>query len=256
MNKIEIFYSLFKTRPKQSIHQSIYQSMSYMLLLEVLSLPNEIVDIIYEFMKVNAVNALRNHFKNAKKRYEAFYKLSHYSFEYISNITIYSINSIYYNNFNVINSNLKDKVIEDIYKDLIIMNESHYPRAKYLRHYWANALGNTSQILMHYYNRLAFSDSLKKKNINYIYLTASIQLWFKLCQKYNLYLVLCYMKSAKKVDRNSKAIQLRTIKNFAEFRFAPLVTYAKMHEDTIRNEMGLMRNHRLLRLNAFERSIY
>jgi hypothetical protein len=64
------------------------------------------------------------------------------------------------------------------------------------------------------------------------------------------------MKSAKKVDRNSKAIQLRTIKNFAEFRFAPLVTYAKMHEDTIRNEMGVMRNHRLLRLNALERSIY
>ena len=230
--------------------------MSYMLLLEVLSLPNEIVDIIYEFMKVNAVNAIINHFKNAKKRDEAFKTLSHYSFEYISNITIYSINSIYYNNFNLINSNLKDKVIEDIYKDLIILHQSHYPRVKYLRHHWANVLGNTSLILMHYYNRLAFSDSLKKKNINYIYLTASIQLWFKLCQKYNLYLVLFYMKSAKKVDRNSKAIQLRTIKNFAEFRLAPLVTYAKMPENNIGNEMGLMRNHRLLRLNAFERSIY
>ena len=230
-------------------------SMSYMFLLEVLSLPNEIVDIIYEFMKVNAANALRNHFKNAKKRHEAFYKLSHYSLEYISNITIYSIHSINYN-FQSINSNLKDKVIEDIYKDLIILDQSHYPRVKYLRHYWANVLGNTSLILMHYYNRLAFSDCLKKKNINYIYLKASIQLWFKLCQKYNLYLVLCYMKSAKKVDRNSKAIQLRTIKNFAEFRFAPLVTYAKMPENSIGNEMGLLRNHRLLRLNAFERSIY
>ena len=64
------------------------------------------------------------------------------------------------------------------------------------------------------------------------------------------------MKSAKKVDRNSKAIQLRTIKNFAEFRFAPLVTYAKMPENNIGNEMGFMRNHKLLRLNAFERSIY
>lgn len=64
------------------------------------------------------------------------------------------------------------------------------------------------------------------------------------------------MKSAKKVDRNSKAIQLRTIKNFAEFRFAPLVTYAKMPEDSIRNEQGMMPHHKLLRLNAFERSIY
>jgi uncharacterized protein YejL (UPF0352 family) len=220
-----------------------------MLLLEVLHLPNEIVDIIYEFMKVNAVNAIINHFKNAKKRHEAFSELSHYSLGYISINTIYSIYSIN-------NSNFKDKVIEDIYKDLIILHESHYPRVKYLRHHWANVLGNTSQILMHYYNRLAFSDSLKKKNINYIYLTASIQLWFKLCQKYNLYLVLCYMKSAKKIDRNSKAIQLRTIKNFAEFRLAPLVTYAKMPENNIGNERGLMRNHRLLGFNAYERSIY
>ena len=230
--------------------------MSYMLLLEVLALPNEIVDIIYEFMKVNAANALRSHFKNAKKRHEAFDKLSHYSFEYISNITIYSIHSIHYNNFHVINSKFKDKVIEDIYKNLIILHQSHYPRAKYLRHYWANVLGNTSLILMHYYNRLAFSDCLKKNNINYDYLKLSIQLWFKICQKYNLYLVLFYMKSAKKVDRNSKAIQLRTIKNFAEFRLAPLVTYAKMPEDSIRNEQGMMPHHKLLRLNAFERSIY
>jgi hypothetical protein len=256
MNKIEIFYSLFKTTPKQSINPSIHQSMSYMLLLEVLSLPNEIIDIIYEFMKVNAVNALRNHFKNAKERHEAFYKLSHYSFEYISINTIYSIYSINNSNFHIINSNFKDKVIEDIYKYLIIMHKSHYPRVKYLRHHWANALGNISQILMHYYNRLAFSDSLKKKNINYIYLTESIQLWFKLCQKYNLYLVLCYMKSAKKVDRNSKAIKLRTIKNFAEFRLAPLVTYDKMPEDSIRNERGIIPNHKQLRFNAYERSIY
>jgi hypothetical protein len=68
---------LFKTTPNQSINPSIHQSinpaMSYMLLLEVLALPNEIVDIIYEFMKVNAVNTIRNHFKNAKERHEAFY---------------------------------------------------------------------------------------------------------------------------------------------------------------------------------------
>jgi hypothetical protein len=226
-----------------------------MLLLEVLSLPNDIVDIIYEFMKVNAANVLRNHFKNTKKRNEAFYTLSHYSIEYISNITIYSIHSIYSNNFQSINSKFKDKVIEDIYKYLIILHESHYPRAKYLRHHWANVLGNISQILMHYYNRLAFSDCLKKNNINYDYLKASIQLWFKVCQKYNLYLILCYMKSAKKVDRNSQAIQLRTINNFAEFRLAPLVTYAKMPEDSIRNERG-MPHHKLLGFNAYERSIY
>jgi hypothetical protein len=228
--------------------------MSYKLLLEVLPLPNEIVNIIHEFMKVNAANVIVAYFKNAKKRYDVFGYLSHYSIEYISDHSIYSINSIYNANYTVW-SNFKDKVIEDLYKHLVFMYGAHYSRTYYLSHYCAKALGNVSQILMYYYNRLAFSDSLKKKNRNYVYLKACIQLWFKLCQKYNLYLVLCYLKSAKRVNRNDKAIKLRTIKNFAEFRLAPLVTYSKM-PDSIYNECGLLRHHKLLRLNAFERQIY
>ena len=230
--------------------------MSYTLLLEVLPLPNEIVNIIHEFMKVNAANVIVAYFKNAKKRYDVFVYLSHYSIEYISEQSIYSINSIYNANFALANgSNAKDKVIVDLYKHLVFMYDAHYSRTKYMRDGWANVLGNVSQILMYYYNRLAFSDRLKKKNSNYVYLKACIQLWFKLCQKYNLYLVLCYLKSAKRVNRNTKAIKLRTIKNFAEFRLAPLVTYSKM-PDSIYNECGLMRHHKLLRLNAFERQIY
>jgi hypothetical protein len=226
--------------------------MSYKLLLEVL--PSDIVELIYEFMKVNAANVIGAYFANAKRRYNVFVYLSHYSIEYISEQSIYSINSIYNASFTVW-SNAKDKVIEDLYKHLVFMYGAHYSRTNYLRHYWANALGNVSQILMYYYNRLAFSTSLKKKNSNYVYLKACIQLWFKLCQKYNLYLVLCYLKSAKRVNRNDKAIKLRTIKNFAEFRLAPLVTYSKMPE-SIYNECGLLRHHKLLRLNAFERQIY
>jgi hypothetical protein len=226
--------------------------MSYKLLLEVL--PSDIVELIYEFMKVNAANVIGAYFANAKRRHNVFVYLSHYSIEYISANSIYSINSLYNANFTVW-SNAKDKVIEDLYKHLVFMYGAHYSRTNYLRHYWANVLGNISQILMYYYNRLAFSDSLKKKNSNYVYLKACIQLWFKLCQKYNLYLVLCYLKSAKRVNRNDKAIKLRTIKNFAEFRLAPLVTYSKM-PDSIYNECGLMRHHKLLRLNAFERQIY
>ena len=228
--------------------------MSYKLLLKVLPLPNEIVDIIHEFMKVNAANAIVDYFKNARTRYDVFVYLSHYSIEYISVHSIYSINSLYNANANAF-ANAKDKVIVDLYKHLVFMYGAHYSRTKYMRDGWANVLGNISQILMYYYNRLAFSDSLKKKNSNYGYLKACIQLWFKLCQKYNLYLVLCYLESAKRVNRNAKAIKLRTIKNFAEFRLAPLVTYSKM-PDSIYNECGLLRHHKLLRLNAFERQIY
>jgi hypothetical protein len=226
--------------------------MSYNLLLKVL--PGDVVALIYEFMKVNAANVIVSYFANAKRRYNVFVYLSHYSIEYISEQSIYSINSIYNANF-VNNSNAKDKVIEDLYMHLVFMYGAHYSRTKYMRDGWANVLGNVSQILMYYYNRLAFSDSLKKKNSNYVYLKACIQLWFKLCQKYNLYLVLCYLKSAKRVNRNDKAIKLRTIKNFAEFRLAPLVTYSKM-PDSIYNECGLLRHHKLVRLNAFERQIY
>jgi len=224
--------------------------MSYKLLLKVL--PYDIVALIYEFMKVNAANVICAYFANAKRRYNVFVALSHYSIEYISDNSIYSINSLY--NANAF-ANAKDKVIEDLYKHLVFMYGAHYRRTKYMRNGWANVLGNVSQILMYYYNRLAFSDSLKKKNSNYVYLKACIQLWFKLCQKYNLYLVLCYLKSAKRVNRNDKAIKLRTIKNFAEFRLAPLVTYSKMPE-SIYNECCLMRHHKLLRLNAYERRIY
>jgi hypothetical protein len=228
--------------------------MSYKLLLKVL--PGDVVALIYEFMKVNAANVIVAYFKNAKKRYNVFVYLSHYSIETISEQSIYSINSIYNANFALANgSNAKDKVIVDLYKHLVFMYDAHYRRTNYLRHHWANVLGNVSQILMYYYNRLAFSDSLKKKNSNYVYLKACIQLWFKLCQKYNLYLVLCYLKSAKRVNRNDKAIKLRTIKNFAEFRLAPLVTYSKM-PDSMYNECCLMRHHKLLRLNAYERRIY
>ena len=225
-----------------------------MLLFKVLPLPNEIVNIIYNFMKVNAANVLRKHYKMAKQRHLVFEQLSFYTVQDIFTNSIYS-NSIYSTPSNCPLGT--DKVIEDIYNNLTIMYNSHYSRTNYLKHDWANVLGNISRILMYYYNRLAFSDCLKKKNINYKYLKASIQLWFKLCQKYNLYLVLFYMQSAKKVNRNCKAIKLRTIKTFSEFRTSPLVTFYNTAEaDIISLERGMMHHHTLLRLNSFERTIY
>ena len=191
--------------------------MSYLLLQEVL--PYDVVEIIYEFMKVNAVNVIINYLNNAKKRHSVYVYFAKYKVEYISAFSIYSINSI-------VNYHLgKDKVIEDLYKNLVWMYGAHYSRT-YKRNGWRYVLNNISQILMYYYNRLAFSDSLKKNNVNYNYLKMCIDLWFKLCQKYNFYLLLSYIDSAKKVNRNIKAIKLRTrtIKNFAEFRVSPLVT--------------------------------
>ena len=223
--------------------------MSYKILFELF--PCDIAELIYEFMKENAINIL----KNAKKRYSVFVQLSQCSIAYFSEFSIYSIDSIV-NNHLVVSCNLVDEVIEDLYNDLTFMYKAHYPRASYLGYDWSNVLGNISNVLMYYYNRLAFRGCLKKKNRNYNYLKMCIQLWFKLCQKYNLYLVLCYLDSAKKVNRNIKAIKLRPITNFMDFRIAPLVTHFKIHEHRFKYEQGLLRHHSLLPFNADEQRRY
>jgi len=225
----------------------------YALLLEVLQLPNEIVDIIYGFMKVNAANAIGAYFKTTKQSNAVFVYLANYKVEYISAFSIYSITG----NANM-GVNIKDGVITKLYNNLIIMYGSHYKRVNYSRNAWRCVLNNISQMLMYYYNRLAFSDSLKKNNVNYTYLKMCIELWFKLCQKYNFYLALSYLASAKKVNHNVKAIQLRTrtIKNFAEFRVSPLVTMRS--DDYCKNlcYSKLIAHHSLLGLDAYERRLY
>ena len=222
--------------------------MSYIILRELF--PCDIAELIYEFMKVNAMNVLKSYVNNAKKRYSVFVQLRQRSVAYFSVFSIYSIDSIA-NNHLVLSCNLVDEVIEDLYNDLTFMYNAHYPRASYLGDEWSNVLCNISNVLMYYYNRLAFRGCLKKKNSNYNYLKMCIQLWFKLCQKYNLYLVLCYLDSAKKVNRNIKAIKLRPIKNFTEFRIAPLVTHLKLQEHRIiKHEVGFLRHHSLLPFDA------
>jgi hypothetical protein len=229
--------------------------MMYGFLLEVLPLPNEIVDIIYGFMKVNAANAIGSYFKTAKRSYDVFVYLANYRVHYISLFSIYSITG---NNANYVAHYLKDEVITKLYNNLIIMYKSHYSRAKYSRNTWHCVLNNISQILMYYYNRLAFSDSLKKNNVNYTYLKMCIELWFKLCQKYNFYLSLFYLDSAKKVNRVVKAIQLRTrtIKNFAEFRVSPLVTMRSADYCKNLSYSKLITHHSLLGLDAYARRLY
>jgi hypothetical protein len=231
--------------------------MYYAFLLEVLPLPNEIVELIYGFMKVNAANVIGAHFKTSKQSNAAFVYLANYKVHYISITSIYSIYSIR-GNANYVAHYLKDEVITKLYNNLIIMYKSHYRRVNYSRNTWHCVLNNISQILMYYYNRLAFSDSLKKNNVNYSYLKMCIELWFKLCQKYNFYLVLFYLDSAKKVKCTIKAIKLRTrtIKNFAEFRVSPLVTMRS--GDYCKNicYSKLIAHHSLLGLDAYSRRLY
>jgi hypothetical protein len=191
--------------------------MSYMILLEVLSLPNDIVDIIYECMKVNAANVIGNYFRMARARHRAFLYFVSFGIEEIhfSSTGIATIDGA------------PEHLIKDIYTNLMTLYRSHYSYRSTIvgRNSWQYVLNKISKMLMFYYNRLALNNLLKKKTMNYKYLRASIELWFTLCQKYHFYLMLHYLKSTKKMDSNRKAIQVKNIKTFMDFRISPIVNF-------------------------------
>ena len=183
--------------------------MSYMLLCV---LPEAVVNIIYDFKKINAVNTIRNYFINARKRHYSFWRFAKYF-----NMTLQGEIMYYYA--------LRDSRIETLNHHLTILTTSHYPSNIYSRSDWCDVLNNASKALMYYYNRMALDGCVKKNNSNYKCLKACIELWFKLCQKYNFNLELSYLSSIKKVSCLTQAIKLKHIKTFVEFNYSPVVTY-------------------------------
>ena len=183
--------------------------MSYMLLC---ALPETVVNVIYDFKKINAANTIRNYFINAKKRHHSFWRFAKYL-----NMTLRGEIKYYYA--------LRDTRIETLNHHLNILTTSHYPSNIYSRSDWCEVLNNVSKALMYYYNRMMLSGCVKQNNSNYKCLKACIELWFNLCQKYNFHLELSYLSSIKKVSCQTQAIKLKPIKTFTEFNYSPFVTY-------------------------------
>jgi hypothetical protein len=180
-------------------------------------LPTEVIDTIYQFKKINAANVIGNYFRMARARHRAFLYFVSFGIEEIH----------FSSTGRATIDGTPDALIKDIYTNLMDLYTSHYSYRSTIvgRGSWQYVLNKISKMLMFYYNRLALSNLLKKKTMNYKYLRASIELWFKLCQKYHFYLMLHYLKCTKKVDSNRKAIQVKNIKNFAEFRISPIVNF-------------------------------
>ena len=183
--------------------------MSYMLLC---LLPEALVNVIYDFKKINAANTIRNYFITAKKRHYSFWRFAKYF-----NMTLHGEIKYYYA--------LRDTRIETINHHLTILTTLHYPSNIYSRSDWCEVLNNVSKALMYYYNRMMLSGCVKQNNSNYKCLKACIELWFNLCQKYNFHLELSYLSSIKKVSCQKQAIKLNPIKTFTEFNYSPFVTY-------------------------------
>ena len=179
--------------------------MSYMLSCV---LPYEIVALIYHFK--NAKIVINNYVRIAKMRRAAFLSFIEFSVMSLYTITI---------------ADKPDELIQTTHTNLTILLNSQFSCSTYSREMWQTLLNRVSKILMYYYNKLATNNCLKNSNINYKYFKACIELWFKLCQKNYFWLYLSYLKTIKprKTDCLVKAITFKTIKNFADFRFSPII---------------------------------
>ena len=219
--------------------------MSYMLLC---LLPEPLVNVIYDFKKINAANTIRNYFITAKKRHYSFWR-----FAKCLNMTLrgeiqYSYELRYTN-------------IETIHTHLTILSTSHYPSNIYSRSDWCEVLNNISKALMYYYNRMALSGCVKQNNSNYMCLKACIKMWFQLCQKYNFFLELSYLSIKKKVSCKTQAIKLKPIKTFVEFNNSPFVTYKDnpplVLNITSSRYVGFnLLNYKVLRRNDWEQNLF
>jgi hypothetical protein len=206
--------------------------MAYMLLCV---LPKEIVEIIY-------------HFNN-----------SEYAFIYFTKFTLDNkygkINSVFYQRDHGHNLNElyeKHMKIEYISRYLTSMLECNF---YYSREKLQPILNYISKHLMHRYNILYVKNSLKKKNTNYEYLEASIKLWFKLCQKYNLYLLLCLINDGKKHIKIFNSNKINGLETFSQFAISPILLLDKVYnKDYHDKEITLsLFNHKMVDDRFFER---
>ena len=216
--------------------------MAYMLLCV---LPKDIVEIIYKFKIKNI-------------------ELKAYAFKYFTKFVVcdygYIKSDVYPGVYDLDKLYKKHIKIEYIYDHLTYMLESFYLKE---RQKLQPILNHISKHLMFYYNILLHENSLKRNNTNYKYLKASIELWFKLCQKNNLYLLLVYIKSADKKHCSESANNLSNIRDFAKFIISPIVTLNKISnineyiEYNMYNCSGLWLHNKniFLKCSAFDKRI-
>lgn len=230
--------SYFQQQPNNSTTQQ--QPMSYMLLCV---LPNEIVTTIYDFKRENAKSVINNYLRIAKMRRAAFLSCIEFSVMSLYTITI---------------DGKPDELIQKVHTNLTILLNSQFSRSTYNREMWRKLLNRVSKLLMYFYNKLATNNCLKNSNINYKYFKASVELWFKLCQKNYFWLYLSYLKTTKKSDRIVKAIIFKTIKNFADFRWSPIIVPDGLPSQWLGSELmrNCLYNYKLTTGTQRERSRY
>ena len=210
--------------------------MSYILLCV---LPKDIVQIITHF--INSMNAFK------------FFTKFTFDVKYGKiNLVSYPI-AHGHNQYELYEKHMKIEYISHYLTSMLECN-FYYSREKL-----QPILNYISKHLMYHYNILYEKNSLEKKNTNYEYLKASIKLWFKLCQKYNLYLLLCLIKDGKKHIKIFNSNKIDRLETFSQFGVSPTLLLDKVynkdcHDKEIRLSIfnkKMADDHLFLRINKF-----
>jgi len=161
---------------------------------------------------------------------------SEYAFIYFTKFTFKKngqINSLLYlevYNFNQLYQ--KHMKIKNIYNYLTSIFECNY---RYSREKIQPLLHDISKHLMFFHNINIYildkEKSLKEDNTNYILTKSSIKLWFKLCQKYNVYLLLWIIKDGKRYTKIFNPNKMGGIETFSHFAISPIVLLNEVYPD-------------------------
>ena len=175
--------------------------MNYSILF--LLFPQDIVYYIVQIIKqIKSKNSILKHYIKTKKKLQSIKEITNI-------ITDSNIRGISYNKF--LNNEFLDK--------LFIIYISNYNRNKYMNEFWVIFTDLLSKKLMQFSNNILINNENKKNNKKYIILNKSINLWFKICTKHNIRLMLSFSKVEDYVYCFSR--QIKEIKNFIKFIYSP-----------------------------------
>ena len=188
-------------------------------------LPKEIVDFIY-------------HNNNSEYAFIYFTKFK-FTFKKNGQGQINSLSEVY-NWKELYQKHIK---IKNIYNYLTSILECNH---LYSREKLQPLLYDISKLLMFFHNINIYildkEKSLKEDNTNYILTKSSIKLWFKLCQKYNVYLLLCFIKDGKKYAKIFNPNKMNEIDTFLHFIISPIVLLNEVCPDKNILRTSLMNN--------------
>lgn len=99
------------------------------------------------------------------------------------------------------------------------------------RKFWLYFLSLMGEKLMTIYVSMEISGANKNSNVDYKNLKMASGLWFKLCQRYDVKLGLCYKNRdvgyAVSYCNFARAIDIKKINNFCKFAFAPTLYFGE-----------------------------